>query len=98
MRAKPAGSHRHVAIKVMHPESQADGDNVRRFVNEVLAAAKVRHPTWSRCSTRASTRITGSVGSSFELLTGIDLATYLLATRSRCRARPSPWSVRCSRP
>ena len=40
--AELVGSHRHVAIKVMHPESQADGDNVRRFVNEFVGEEDIR--------------------------------------------------------
>jgi serine/threonine protein kinase len=76
--AELVGSHRHVAIKVMHPESQADGDNVRRFVNEALAAARVRHPNVVEVLDAGEDPDDGSLFIVLELLTGIDLATYLL--------------------
>ena len=76
--AELVGSHRHVAIKVMHPENQADGDNVRRFVNEALAAARVRHPNVVEVLDAGEDPDDGSLFIVLELLTGIDLATYLL--------------------
>ena len=76
--AELVGSLRHVAIKVMHPESQADGDNVRRFVNEALAAARVRHPNVVEVLDAGEDPDDGSLFIVLELLTGIDLATYLL--------------------
>ena len=76
--AELVGSLRHVAIKVMHPENQADGDNVRRFVNEALAAARVRHPNVVEVLDAGEDPDDGSLFIVLELLTGIDLATYLL--------------------
>lgn len=76
--AELVGSLRHVAIKVMHPESQADGDNVRRFVNEAQAAARVRHPNVVEVLDAGEDPDDGSLFIVLELLTGIDLATYLM--------------------
>lgn len=76
--AELEGSHRHVAIKVMHPENQADGDNVRRFMNEARAAGRVRHPNVVEVLDAGEDPEDGSLFIVLELLTGIDLATYLL--------------------
>ncbi len=76
--AEIVGSLRHVAIKVMHPESQADSDNVRRFMNEARAAGRVRHPNVVEVLDAGEDPDDGSLFIVLELLTGIDLATYLL--------------------
>ncbi len=72
------GSTRHVAIKVMHPENKVDTDNVRRFMNEARAAGRVRHPNVVEVLDAGEDPEDGSLFIVLELLTGIDLATYLL--------------------
>jgi serine/threonine protein kinase len=70
-------THRRVAIKVMHPENQVSADNVRRFMNEAHTAGRVQHPNVVEVLDAGQDPDDGSLYIVLELLTGIDLATYL---------------------
>ncbi len=69
---------RHVAIKVMHPESEIGPENVKRFMNEANAAGQVKHPNVVAVLDAGEDPDDGSLFIVLELLTGIDLATYLM--------------------
>ncbi|MEZ4389766.1 MAG: serine/threonine-protein kinase [Polyangiales bacterium] len=69
---------RHVAIKVMHPESEIGPENVKRFMNEADAAGQVKHPNVVAVLDAGEDPDDGSLFIVLELLTGIDLATYLM--------------------
>ncbi|MBL8602155.1 MAG: protein kinase [Myxococcales bacterium] len=71
-------THRRLAIKVMHPENQVSTDNVRRFMNEAHAAGRVQHPNIVEVLDAGQDPDDGSLYIALELLTGIDLATYLM--------------------
>jgi len=75
--AEDETTHRRVAIKVMHPENQVSTDNVRRFMNEAHAAGRVRHANIVEVLDAGQDNDDGSLYIVLELLTGIDLATYL---------------------
>ena len=75
--AEDETTHRRVAIKVMHPENQVSTDNVRRFMNEAHTAGRVRHPNIVEVLDAGQDPEDGSLFIVLELLTGIDLATYL---------------------
>jgi serine/threonine protein kinase len=75
--AEDETTHRRVAIKVMHPENQVSADNVRRFMNEAHTAGRVQHPNIVEVLDAGQDADDGSLYIVLELLTGIDLATYL---------------------
>ena len=72
------GTGRHVAIKVMHPESEIGPENVKRFMNEANAAGQIKHPNVVQVLDAGEDPDDGSLFIVLELLTGIDLATYLM--------------------
>ena len=69
---------RKVAIKVMHPESEVGVDAARRFMNEASAAGRIQHPNVVEVLDAGQDPADGSLFIVLELLTGIDLATYLM--------------------
>ncbi|MBI5515769.1 MAG: serine/threonine protein kinase [Deltaproteobacteria bacterium] len=70
-------TNRKVAIKVMHPENQGS-EAARRFMNEASAAGRIQHPNVVEVLDAGQDTSDGSLFIVLELLTGIDLATYLL--------------------
>ncbi|MEZ4405102.1 MAG: protein kinase [Polyangiales bacterium] len=75
--AERTTDQRHVAIKVMHPEEQVVSENARRFMHEAAAAGLLKHPNVVEVLDQGQDPADGSLYIVLELLTGIDLATYL---------------------
>jgi serine/threonine protein kinase len=60
-------------------------------MNEAHTAGRVQHPNIVEVLDAGQDADDGSLFIVLELLTGIDLATYLTRYDRCCRARPSPW-------
>ncbi len=71
------GPRRRVAIKIMHPESQLNEENVKRFKNEGANAGRVKHPNIVEFI-EAGQDGDGSLFIVLELLRGTDLSSYLV--------------------
>jgi len=74
------GPRRRVAIKIMHPESQLNEENVKRFKNEGANAGRVKHPNIVEFI-EAGQDGDGSLYIVLELLRGTDLSSYLVRYR-----------------